>query len=542
MAWLALFHFDDTDTSTAVDVSGNGYDIDLTGLGSQVDSAGVLDDGALSKTDSGTIPLPAGLLAASETDDRSVMVDGAAQRTTWWVRWESASLDTGVFGLLSLDGGATITTRARDQGNSSPSGANTVGALEDGERHNYALTYQRSTGVLSRYYDGALVGAQAFAPGTALYVGADGLNIAEWASAGAALDNLRIADHCADATEIAALAGAPVTAGPAPVDEITGTLPVELGMGGTLDAPAATVAELAGTVPVAISVTGVLDAPAATVPELSATLAVELDLAGVLTAPTPAVGELTATLPVSVTIGGVLDAPAATVGELAGALSTVVDLGGVLLTPATSIPELAGPIAVDLAVGGELATVTAVVPHLVGGIHLQLVLEGTLDNGETPVTVGGSGLNTKGITAGFESLIAALGHFETTNGGGDPESVVGNGLHCRHWPQVIEPVAEASGLGAVSVRLELKVRIYGAVQSLPRDEIDEDLLDAVDAICNAFAGGFTIDGQVRNVDIYGAHGLKMRGDAGYLDVQEGTCRVLTITLPMIINDVWILEG
>lgn len=204
------YAFDAIGSATVPDLSGHGRVIDLAGLGAQVDSAGVLDDGALSKTTGGTIALPAGLLAASETDDRTLMIDAAALHTTWWIRWESFSLDTGVFGLLSLDGGLSLSTRGRDQGNSNPAGSAVVGALEAGERHNYAITYVRATGVLSRYYDGALIGTQAFAAGTALFVGADELNMAEWGSADAALDNLRIFSHALTGPEVAALAGTPV--------------------------------------------------------------------------------------------------------------------------------------------------------------------------------------------------------------------------------------------------------------------------------------------------------------------------------------------
>lgn len=224
MAWIGLWHFDDVGSSTVVDVSGNGHDITLPGTAAQISSSGVLDDGALSKTGLGTIPLPAGLLAASETDDRTIMLDGAAQRSVWWVRWESASLGTGVWGMLSLSETAMV-ARARSQANGSPSpAAPTIGTITTGVRHNYAITYQRSTGILSYYYDGALAGTANHTPGTELFVGADEVNIAEWSLTGAAIDNLRIANHCADAVEIAALAGQPVTAEEPPHAEGTVTL------------------------------------------------------------------------------------------------------------------------------------------------------------------------------------------------------------------------------------------------------------------------------------------------------------------------------
>lgn len=234
MSWIGLYNFDDIAGATVADRSGNGFDIDLTGANAtQVDSAGVLDGGALSKSAVGTVPLPAGLLAASETDDRTIMVDGAAQRSTWWVRTESASLGTGVWGLLSLNN-TQLMVRARSQANGSPSPATAnIGALEAGVRHNYAVTYKRSTGVVTYYFDGVSVGTLAFSPGTALYVGADGLNIAEWGTSAPAMDNLRFADHCADDTEIASLAGTPVTEVAPPHAEGTVTLTASAGFAAT---------------------------------------------------------------------------------------------------------------------------------------------------------------------------------------------------------------------------------------------------------------------------------------------------------------------
>lgn len=219
MTWLAAYSFDDVGTSTITDQTGNGWDIDLTGQpGAQVDSAGALDAGALGKTGAGLIPLPAGLQAAFEVDDRTVMFDTLGLRAVWWVRASSDSFGTGVFGLLSLDA-ATVISRARTQTNVGPSSTITLGALSASVRHNFCMTYQRSTGVLTGYYDGALAGTATFTPGTAIYVGADDFDMAEWSSTGPSIDNLRFADHCADATEVAALAGTPVTG----ITDVAGT-------------------------------------------------------------------------------------------------------------------------------------------------------------------------------------------------------------------------------------------------------------------------------------------------------------------------------
>ncbi len=227
MALEGAYAFDVIGSSTILDLSGNGRNISLTGQpGAQVDSTGILDDGALGKTGVGTIPLPSALRTAIETDNRTIMVDAAAQRGTWWVRAESTSLDTGVWGMLSLDT-VTMLARARTQANGTSTPASpSIGALAAGVRHNYCITYVRSTGVLTYYYDGAQIGTATFTAGTALYTGADNLNIAEWGDIGPAMDNLRFFSHALTAPEVAALAGTPVEAGGSTV---TGTATANLG-------------------------------------------------------------------------------------------------------------------------------------------------------------------------------------------------------------------------------------------------------------------------------------------------------------------------
>jgi len=276
MTWLAGYHFDDTGSVTVVDATGHGHDVDLTGQpGAQVASSGALDGSALGKTGAGLIPLPSALQTAVEVDDRTIMLDALGLRSVWWVRFASDALGTGVFGLLSLDA-SSIISRARTQANVGPSQTITLGALSASVRHNFALTYKRSTGVLTGYYDGVLAGTATFAPGTALYVGADDFDIAEWATTGAAIDNLRFADHCADAVEIAALAGTPVTSGPAPVEEAELEITLNLEVSATADVPPLAVPEAEFEIPLQLSAVFAATMPTATVP--TATLAIPLRL------------------------------------------------------------------------------------------------------------------------------------------------------------------------------------------------------------------------------------------------------------------------
>ncbi len=217
MTWLAGFAFDDIGASTVEDLTGNGHDITLTGTaGAQV--ADGQTGGALGKTGA-TMPVaPAGLLAAAQSDDRTVMFDALGNLTTWWVRFQDDGIGSGTWGVLNI--GGSMAVQARNVANSLATRP-TAAQPEAAVWHNYAATYERATGQIRIYRDGAVVDTETFAAGTQLSVSADRIDLAEWATAGPAIDNLRFADHCADAAEIAALAGEPVTDGALP--EITGT-------------------------------------------------------------------------------------------------------------------------------------------------------------------------------------------------------------------------------------------------------------------------------------------------------------------------------
>jgi len=146
-------------------------------------------------------------------------------------------------------------------------------------------------------------------------------------------------------------------------------------------------------------------------------------------------------------------------------------------------------------------------------------------------------LGASGIVAAVRSHAAATGHFERVITH-EPKSAPGNGLMCAIWWQDLRPVAAASGLVATSVRLELQVRAYQNMLAEPQDDIDTDLLEAIDALWAAYSGDFTLGGLVRDVDLLGAHGDPLSATAGYLTLDNKLFRVGDIVLPLIINDLY----
>lgn len=150
------------------------------------------------------------------------------------------------------------------------------------------------------------------------------------------------------------------------------------------------------------------------------------------------------------------------------------------------------------------------------------------------------------IDAVLDSVVShamELGFFERVNQH-EPKNAPGNGLTCAVWVDRIDPVAQASGLAATSARLVLMVRLYTNMLSEPQDMIDPNLVKATNALMVAYSGVYTLgsDAQllsdVRNIDLLGQTGVSLSAQAGYLEQDDGSYRVMTLTLPVIVNDAW----
>jgi hypothetical protein len=140
------------------------------------------------------------------------------------------------------------------------------------------------------------------------------------------------------------------------------------------------------------------------------------------------------------------------------------------------------------------------------------------------------------ITDRVVSHALGTGLFETVNQA-EPKNAPGNGLTCAVWAERISFV-RSSGLASGSARLVFTVRIYSNINAGPDEAIDPELLNAVDHLFAAYSSDFTLGGLVRHVDLLGAHGVPLEAVAGYLLVEGGEYRVMTIVLPLIVNDLW----
>ena len=131
-----------------------------------------------------------------------------------------------------------------------------------------------------------------------------------------------------------------------------------------------------------------------------------------------------------------------------------------------------------------------------------------------------------------------LGLFESPQTH-EPKSAPGNGLQCSIWVDTIGPVT-SSGLDATSGRVVFHVRIYSNMLQEPQDDIDPNILTAVCALLDDYTGQFELGGAggTRNVDLLGQHGTPLSAQAGYLTIDNRMYRVMVITMPVIINDLF----
>lgn len=142
----------------------------------------------------------------------------------------------------------------------------------------------------------------------------------------------------------------------------------------------------------------------------------------------------------------------------------------------------------------------------------------------------------QGIVDAVVSHAAASGHFRKVQGH-EPKNAPGRDLTCAVWVQGVR-TSRSSGLAGVAVTLTLTVRLYSPMLEDPQDAIDPRLLRALDELCEAYAGDFTLGGRVRNVDLFGGEGQPLGATAGYLSQDNRTFRIYDVTLPMVINDRW----
>lgn len=150
-------------------------------------------------------------------------------------------------------------------------------------------------------------------------------------------------------------------------------------------------------------------------------------------------------------------------------------------------------------------------------------------------------LNVEGVFDAFESHGLKLGVFESVNKH-EPKSAPGNGQRLVIWTDAIVPLARVSGLAATSALVTYYMRIYSNMLQEPQDAIDPNMMTACALLFSSLNADFDLGENASHIDLLGAYGQPMSAQAGYLNQDQRLYRVMTISVPVVFNDVWTQEA
>lgn len=141
------------------------------------------------------------------------------------------------------------------------------------------------------------------------------------------------------------------------------------------------------------------------------------------------------------------------------------------------------------------------------------------------------------VRAALLSHALSTGLFSDVSGH-EPKSAPLGRLHAALWLGEIRPAARQSGLNSTTSRLVFQIRIAQNMMSEPADDVDLDILVATMTLMTAYSGDFDLGGTAAYIDLLGAHGDPMFAKAGYLDQDKRLYRIMVLTIPIILNDVF----
>jgi hypothetical protein len=151
--------------------------------------------------------------------------------------------------------------------------------------------------------------------------------------------------------------------------------------------------------------------------------------------------------------------------------------------------------------------------------------------------------NDVAVTTVFDKVVSyglATGRFQHVNQH-EPKNAPGNGLECSVWVNSVVPI-KGSGLNSTSGIVVLYARIYTNFRQQPFDYIDPSVLSAAIDLMGAMSADFNFGGDagVRSVDLLGMFAsVPLSAQAGYVEIDRQMFRVMTITIPIIIDDMFI---
>lgn len=107
------------------------------------------------------------------------------------------------------------------------------------------------------------------------------------------------------------------------------------------------------------------------------------------------------------------------------------------------------------------------------------------------------------------------------------------------WLGPVRVAPGHGGLNATSARVGWILRLHLNAFATDQGATERVMLDAADALMDAYFGDFEISGQDASFDPKGAYGEAVTLDHGYLDIDKQLSRVCTIALGVVVSNAWV---
>jgi hypothetical protein len=114
----------------------------------------------------------------------------------------------------------------------------------------------------------------------------------------------------------------------------------------------------------------------------------------------------------------------------------------------------------------------------------------------------------------------------------EPVSPPGVRLYCSIIFAGLKPVT-SSGLNVTSGQVTFDMRIWSKAQQRPLDKIDPEIVAAAATVIGVLSGELTLGETVRDIDL-----LSMSGTPGWVEFNGEQFRVMSISIPIVINDLF----
>lgn len=138
----------------------------------------------------------------------------------------------------------------------------------------------------------------------------------------------------------------------------------------------------------------------------------------------------------------------------------------------------------------------------------------------------------QGLTSNGAPLFVDVLDYES-------RATVPDGILAAVYFNALRPAPADSGLSATSGVLVLNARLYVSTVRQPYGTVERSIVKAAQQLIAAITASYTLGGNVRNVDLLGAGGVPLAAEGAYVPSLDGKLmRVITITVPSIVNDAW----